>query len=78
MARKARRKFWGATPTSGHDTRFQSVRVLYEGQGKQRDIVAFLALAYGVKNYEKKNKIAAIYTNTGKLILNVVERNELV
>ena len=75
MARKARRKFWGATPTSGHDTRFQSVRVLYEGQGKQRDIVAFLALAYGVK---KKNKIATIYTNTGKLILNVVERNELV
>ena len=71
MARKARQKFWGATPTSGHDTRFQSVRVLYEGQGKQRDIVAFLALAYGVKNYE-------IYTNTGKLILNVVERNELV
>ena len=76
MVRKAWRKFWGATPSSGHDTHFQSVQ--YEGQGKQRDIVAFLALVYGVKNYEKKTKIAAIYTDTGKLILNVVERNELV
>ena len=47
----------GATPNSGHDTRFQSVRVLYEGQGKQRDIVAFLALIYGVKNYEKNPRL---------------------
>ena len=69
MARKAWRKFWGCHAHFRSRYRFQSV--LYEGQGKQRDIVAFLALAYGVKNYE-------IYTNTGKLILNVVERNELV
>ena len=79
MARKARQKFGGATCTSDHETRFQSVHdyCMKVKVNKETICSFYRSSLWSQKLWTNPRLQRAIYTNTGKLILNLVERNGL-